>query len=127
MKDIDSLENKDINRLQMFFYLVPVVGVFPSLWTLYRRQGNREQQSVSRLSVTLALAWVSAYVLLGAGAQISEISQELTLRLLFMNSMLTSSYFLVCVWLMVRLSQRKQVRLPGISRLADRVARRRLL
>ncbi|MBD1924438.1 hypothetical protein H6F77_25720 [Microcoleus sp. FACHB-831] len=127
MKDIDPLENKDINRLQMFFYLVPVVGVFPSLWTLYRRQGNREQQSVSRLSVTLALAWVSAYVLLGAGAQISEISQELTLRLLFMNSMLTSSYFLVCVWLMVRLSQRKQVRLPGISRLADRVARRRLL
>lgn len=127
MKDIDPLENKDINRLQMFFYLVPVVGVFPSLWTLYRRQGNREQQSVSRLSVTLALAWVSAYVLLGAGAQISEISQELTLRLLFMNSMLTSSYFLVCVWLMVRLSQRKQVRLPGISRLADRVAKRRLL
>lgn len=82
---------------------------------------------MSRLSVTLALAWVSAYVLLGAGAQISEISQELTLRLLFMNSMLTSSYFLVCVWLMVRLSQRKQVRLPGISRLADRVAKRRLL
>ena len=100
MKDIDPLENEDINRLQMFFYLVPVVGVFPSLWTLYRRQGNREQQSVSRLSVTLALAWVSAYVLLGTGAQISEISQELTLRLLFMNSMLTSSYFLVCVWLM---------------------------
>jgi len=126
MKDIDPLENKDINRLQMFFYLVPVVGVFPSLWTLYRRQGNREQQSVSRLSVTLALAWVSAYVLLGTGAQISEISQELTLRLLFMNSMLTSSYFLVCVWLMVRLYQRKQVRLPGISRLADRVAKRRL-
>lgn len=126
MKDIDPLENQDINRLQMFFYLVPVVGVFPSLWTLYRRQGSREQQSVSRLSVTLALAWLSAYVLLGAGAQISEISQELTLRLLFMNSMLTSSYFLVCVWLMVRLSQRKQVRLPGISRLADRVVRRRL-
>lgn len=126
MKDIDPLENQDINRLQMFFYLVPVVGVFPSLWTLYRRQGSREQQAVSRLSVTLALAWVSAYVLLGAGAQISEISQELTLRLLFMNSMLTSSYFLVCLWLMVRLSQRKQLRLPGISRLAERVVRRHL-
>jgi len=123
MENLDPLENQDLKHLHLFFYLVPVVGFFPALWTLYRRQGNREQQAVSRLAVTLALAWLCAYLLLGTGAQVSEV---LTLRLLFMNSLLTSGYFLVNLWLMVLLWQRKSLRLPGISRFAERVVRRHL-
>ena len=64
MKELDPLENSDLNRLQLFIYLVPVVGFFPALWTLYRRHGTREQQAVSRLSVTLAFGWLFAYILL---------------------------------------------------------------
>jgi hypothetical protein len=123
MKNNDPFENQYINRLQLFFYLVPVLGFFPALWTLYRRQGNREQQAVSRLAVTLTLTWLSGYVLLGAGAQASEF---LTMRLLFLDSLLTSGYFLVSLWLMVLLLQRKSLRLPGFSRLADRVVGRHL-
>jgi hypothetical protein len=123
MKELDPLENQDLKRLQLFVYLVPVIGFLPALWTLYRRQGTREQQAVSRLSVTLALGWLLGYILLSAGAQTSEFW---TLRLLFLNSLLTSGYFLVSIGLMVRLWQRKLPRLPGISRIAEGTVRKHL-
>ncbi|MBW4577203.1 MAG: hypothetical protein KME08_18170 [Aphanothece sp. CMT-3BRIN-NPC111] len=123
MNNIEQLENQHIKHLQLFFYLVPVLGFFPALWTLYRRQGNREQQAVSRLSVTLALAWLSGYILLAGGAQATEL---FTVRLLFINSLLTSGYFLVSLWLMVLIWQRKSLRLPGFSRFAERVVGRHL-
>ena len=123
MKELDPLENSDLNRLQLFVYLVPVFGLFPALWTLYRRQGSREQQAVSRLSVTLAFGWLLGYILLSAGGQASEFW---TLRLLFMNTLLTSGYFLVSVGLMVRLWQRKSPRLPGISQIAEGTVRKHL-
>ncbi len=122
MKDLDPLENQDIKHLQLYLYLIPIVGFFPALWTLYQRQSSREQQAVSRQAVTLAIAWLTGYILLGAGAQ----SAEFSLRLLFMDSLLTSGYFLVSIWLMVRLSQRKRLRLPGVSHFADRVVKRHL-
>jgi len=124
MKEHDPLENRDLQRLQLFIYLIPVLGFFPALWTLYRRQGTREQQSVSRLSVTLALSWLLAYILfLSAGTQASDFW---AIRLLFLNSLFTSGYFLVSIWLMVRLRQRKLPRLPGISRVAEGTIRKHL-
>jgi hypothetical protein len=123
MKEFDPLDNSDLKRLQLYVYLVPVMGFFPSLWTLYRRQGTREQQAVSRLSVTLALGWLLGYILLSAGVQTSEF---LTIRLLFLNSLLTSGYFLVSIGLMVRVWQRKSARLPGISRVAEGSVRKHL-
>ncbi|BAY26549.1 hypothetical protein NIES2100_63650 [Calothrix sp. NIES-2100] len=103
---------------QLLVYLIPVIGFFPSLWTLYRRQGSREQIAASRLSITLAFTWFLGYLLLATGAQTSEF---FGLRLLILNSFLTSGYFLVSVWLMLRLIQGKSHRLPGFSRFADRV------
>ncbi|MGB7441711.1 MAG: hypothetical protein WA919_11630 [Coleofasciculaceae cyanobacterium] len=123
MKEVDPLENQHLRQLQLFIYLVPVVGFFPSLWTLYRRQGDREQQFVSRLSITLAFAWLLGYILLSLGLEGSEFSK---LRLLFINSMLTSAYFLVSIGLMVRLWQRKPLRLSGISRIAEGILRKHL-
>ncbi|HEY9742198.1 MAG TPA: hypothetical protein V6C90_17055 [Coleofasciculaceae cyanobacterium] len=123
MKELDPLDNPDLQRLQLFVYLVPIIGFFPALWTLYRRQGTREQQAVSRLSVTLAFGWLLGYVSLALGAQTSEFW---TLRLLFLNGLLTSGYFLVSIGLMVRLWQRKPPRLPGISRVAEGTVRKHL-
>ncbi|MHC5731510.1 MAG: hypothetical protein ACYTXY_46995, partial [Nostoc sp.] len=79
-----------IPKTQLLLYLIPIIGFFPSLWTLYRGQGSREQLAVSRLSITLALSWVLGYFLLATGAATSEF---LTLRLLILNSFLTSGYF----------------------------------
>jgi hypothetical protein len=114
----DPFENEDVRHLQLFLYLIPVVGFFPALWTLYRRQGTRRERNLSRLVVTLALGWMLGYCLLGTGA---EVSDSLSLPLLIISSLLTSGYFLTNLWLMVRLWQRKPLKLPVVSDLSDRL------
>ena len=111
------LKDTDISKTQLILYLIPIVGFFPSLWTLYQRQGSREQLTVSRLSITLAFIWMLGYLLLTTGAA----TDFLTLRLLILNSFLTSGYFLVSVWLIFRIIQGKSSRLPGFSNLAERL------
>jgi len=118
VSDEDWLETHEMKRLQMFVCLIPVAGFFPSLWILYRGQGNRRQQAVSRLAITLALGWLIGSILLNTGVQAAD---NLSLPLLIMSSLLTSGYFLTNIWLMVRLWRRKSIELPGISRLGDRL------
>jgi hypothetical protein len=107
-----------IPKTQLLLYLIPIIGFFPSLWTLYRGQASREQLAVSRLSITLALTWLLGYLLLSTGATTSDF---FSLRLFILNSFLTSGYFIVSVWLILRLMQGKSGRLPGFSTLAERV------
>ncbi|OBQ11901.1 MAG: hypothetical protein AN482_07225 [Anabaena sp. LE011-02] len=116
---MDNLPAKDtdISKTQLILYLIPIIGFFPSLWTLYQRQGSREQVTASRLSITLAFIWMLGYLLLTTGA-VADFS---TLRLLILNSFLTSGYFLVSVWLIFRVIQGKSSRLPGFSNLAERL------
>ncbi|HEY9663463.1 MAG TPA: hypothetical protein V6C65_33880 [Allocoleopsis sp.] len=110
--------DRDLKRLQMFIYLIPIVGFFPAVWTLYRHQGSQEQRQVSRLAVTLSLGWMVGYLLLGVGSQGANAH---SLSLLIMSSLLTSGYFLANIWLMVRLWQRQPLHLPGISAVSDRL------
>lgn len=123
-KDEDLFDSPDIEHVNLYLYLIPVFGFFPALWRLYRRPQSREQAVTCRLAVTLALIWLSGYLFLETGARTSEF---LTLPLLLMSGVLTSGYFLVSVWLMFRLWQRKPLRLPGISHVAERVVGKRLL
>lgn len=102
----------------LVFYLIPVIGFFPSLWTLYRRNGCREQIAVSRLSVTLGLTWLFGYFLLMTGASATDF---FTLRLLILNSFLTSGYFLVSLWLIILTVRGKFKPLPGFTQLFERV------
>jgi hypothetical protein len=105
-------------KISLLLHLIPILGVFPSLWTLYRHQADREQLAVSRLSITLGFIWLLGYLLLATG---SETSEFLTWRLLILNSFLTSGYFLVNLWLMVRTVKGQSKRLPGMSNLLVRV------
>lgn len=107
------------NRLSLFLYLIPVIGCFPAFWTLYRRQSSREERAVCRLAVTLAGTWLLGYLLMSFGAD----SEFLALRLLILNSFLTSGYFLVNIWLMFLVVKGKPVRLPGFSQWAQRLDR----
>ncbi|MBF2029187.1 MAG: hypothetical protein IGS48_20895 [Oscillatoriales cyanobacterium C42_A2020_001] len=118
MTEPELLDNQEIQHLKQFFYLLPVVGFIPALWTLYYRSGSKQEKDLSRVVVTLTLGWLSAYILLGVGAEFSE---SLALPLLISSSLITSSYFLTSIWLMVRLWQRKSVRLPIVSRVGDRL------
>ncbi|MEY3401536.1 MAG: hypothetical protein RLZZ86_1151 [Cyanobacteriota bacterium] len=119
---MDNLTVKDTDapKTQLIFSLIPIIGFFPSLWTLYNRQGSREQLTVSRLSITLALIWILSYLLLTTGAA----ADFLTLRLLILNSFLTSGYFLVSLWLIFRVIQGKSARLPGFSNLSEEAWRK---
>ncbi|MEH2137831.1 MAG: hypothetical protein V7K42_14385, partial [Nostoc sp.] len=93
-----------IPKTQLLLYLIPIIGFFPSLWALYRGQGSREQLAISRLSITLAFTWLLGYLLLSTGAATSDF---FPLRLFILNSFLTSGYFLVSIWLILRLTQGK--------------------
>ncbi|MEA5571339.1 hypothetical protein [Calothrix sp. UHCC 0171] len=110
------------STLQLILYMIPIVGFFPSLWTLYSRQGTKEQLMASRLSITLAMAWILGYLMLATGAE--QTSDFLTLRLQVLNTFLTSGYFLVSLWLILNAVRRKKQRLPGFSRFAERVLRK---
>ncbi len=114
----DAQYKSAMPKTQLLLHLIPIIGFFPSLWALYHRQGNREQLAISRLSITLALTWLLGYLLLSTGAASSNF---LTLRLFILNTFLTSGYFLVSIWLILRLTKGKSGRLPGFSTLAERV------
>lgn len=126
MKKVERSDNSELKHLTLFIYLLPIIGFFPSLWTLYRHGNQKhpsdsllpsqsQQLTTSRLSVTLAGCWLLGYILLGFGAETSEF---LALRLLVLNTLLTSGYFLVSILLMIRLTSGKSARLPGFSGLA---------
>lgn len=114
-----SLPSSELDRLKLFIYLVPIFGVVPALVSLYRRRQNTaEEKNVSRLVVVLAFSWLVAYALLGGSAQLSD---GLAPRLLITSTLMTTGYFLTNLWLMVRLWQRKSIRLPGFSPLGDKL------
>lgn len=122
LPDLSALtaQNSDAqpSSFSLAVYLVPVLGVFPSLWTLYNHNGTREQMAISRLSITLTLTWALGYLLLATG---SEVSNFTGLRFMVLNGFFTSSYFLVSVWLIFRTLKGKTQRLPGISPLSRRI------
>ena len=118
MADRDANSEQILERLQLLLYLVPIFGCAPALWSLYIKPGSPKTQSVSRLVVTLAVSWVLVYTLLSGGSHLSPV---FTFRLMTTNLLVTTGYFLTNFWLMVRLLQGKTVRLPGLSRLSQRL------
>jgi hypothetical protein len=113
-REVDAL-----SRLETFLCLTPVIGLLPSMWTIYRCQRDKRQLAVCRLSILLAFSWLSIYLSLNVGADLSGAS-AVGFRLLFLNSLATSGYFLTSIWLMMLLWQKKSLRLPGFSVLAER-------
>jgi hypothetical protein len=111
------------SSVNLVWYLLPIIGFFPSLWTLYRRQGSREQLVISRLSITLAISWLLGYLFLATGAANFDF---LSVRLLILNSFLTSGYFLISLWLIIVTIRGKSQRIPGFSRFAEKIVDKHL-
>ena len=99
-------------HLQLWMYFLPVVGIVPAIWTLYRasnlldsknRDSNRillRQQKASRRAINLNLIWLSFYLLGSWGAD--NTSEILSFRMLYANAIITTGYFLTCTYLMYR-------------------------
>ncbi len=118
MKKASPASGETLERLKLTLYLVPIFGVVPAAYSLWHKQGSRQELAVSRLVVTLAVTWVVAYGLLSTG---SHLSPGLSLRLLITNTLVTTGYTLTNLVLMVRLLQGKSVSLPGFSQLSKRL------
>ena len=118
MKNTEQLENPYINRQELFLLVTPILGFFPAVWILFRQKASMEHRAVSRLIVTLTLIWLLGNIFLQLGAEIGE---SATITLLLINSLLTTSYFIISFGLMVRLWKRQPLWLPGISRIAEKV------
>lgn len=118
MKHPDPVTGTTLERLKLMIYLVPVFGVVPAVYSLWQGHSSRQEQAISRLVVTLALAWVMAYGLLISG---SHLAPGLSLRFLVSNTLVTTGYTLANLVLMVRLLQGKSVKVPGFSPLSRRL------
>jgi hypothetical protein len=118
MKNPNLSSGDTLERLKLVIYLVPIFGIVPATYSLLMRQGSRQEQSVSRLVITLALTWVVVYGALSAG---SHLAPSFALRLLVTNLLVTTGYTLTNLVLMVRLLQGKSVKLPGFSPLSKRL------
>jgi hypothetical protein len=57
MKKASPGSGETLERLKLTLYLVPVFGVVPAVFSLWQKQGSRQELAVSRLVVTLALTW----------------------------------------------------------------------
>lgn len=101
-------------HLQLWIYLLPVVGVIPAIWTLSRSHDNSginshhrqssQRQKASRLSIKLILVWLSSYTLFTLSA--ANATEIISFRLLYANAIMTTGYFVTCTWLMSRIGKR---------------------
>jgi hypothetical protein len=117
--DETAFASPDLERLLLLLYLIPVFGLVPSIWVLAKRSSNQPQRATSRLSVTLAAAWVLGYALLnlgamGGGSELNSLGSSLML----FNTLLTSGYFVGSVALMLRVWQKQPLQVPGLSKIA---------
>ena len=114
-----TYHSRHTRHFQLWIYLLPVIGVVPAIWTLYRVEKQpktsfsevsdslirlKQQHKASRLSLNLALVWVSSYSLLSLGA--ANVSGIGSFRLLYVNAVITTGYFLACTILMFRLTKK---------------------
>lgn len=103
----DILTSPTLNHLWLFTYLIPVFGMVPAVWTLTRRGGDRRYRAMSRLALTLGGGWVVGSIVFNtalSGTDESAMSAQLSLLLI--NSLFTSSYFVLSIGLMARLWKR---------------------
>ena len=112
--------------ISLTLYLIPIFGTIPAMWTLYCQKGNTEEKSVSRLSVMLAFSWLIAYSLLGVSGEMTA-SSVWSVRLLYLDGLITSGYFVSCLVLLIRLWRGKTPKLPGLTPLANQIFRSRSL
>lgn len=112
-----KFDNKEVKNLMLLFYLMPIFGVGPAMWTLSRPDRSPTERALSRLAIKLMLAWFAGTIALDVGVENIE---ALKLPLLIVSSLFTSGYFVLNLGLMLRLWQGRSIDLPFFGRLSRR-------
>lgn len=113
MTDSDPFKDKKLQQLQLSIHLIPVLGAIASVWVLGRKKSDQRTEAVSRLAIVLTGSWFLGYSLLWFGGL--QTPELLSLRLLYFNGLLTSGYFLTCLFLVWQIFQGKSVGLGKIK------------
>jgi hypothetical protein len=108
MEERDRPES-EFRNLKLMLYFMPVFGIIPALWSLNREDSTKSERNASRIAVKLALTWFASYMLFDVSAQNIE---ALHVPLL----LTTSGYFVMNLWLVILLWQRKSVDVPFLGR-----------
>jgi hypothetical protein len=102
MSESDPFYEGKLQKLQLMAYMVPVLGALPGLWTLlYRSRPSSRERSVSRISVTLTLAWAILYVMLWLSSD--RWAEVGSFRSLYANGILTTGYIVACLAMMLKI------------------------
>ena len=102
----EPLPEDPSERLQRSLVFLPVLGLIPTLWFLKQLPPSDHRHRASRQALRLTGSWLLLYGVLSLG---STTGPDLwSLRLLYLNGLLTSGYFLTCVWLLWRQLQAPQ-------------------
>lgn len=104
MSPDDRFADTKLIRLQLCLYLLPIAGIVPAIWQLQRSPQTgleRRQYRLSQRSLQMTVIWLASYVLLWGGSNVfADVS---SLRLLYLNGLITSGYFLLCFGWMARI------------------------
>ncbi|AFY69426.1 hypothetical protein Pse7367_1129 [Thalassoporum mexicanum PCC 7367] len=102
--------SKAYKKAYLYACLMPVFGFVPAAMTFIGKRGDRQQREVSKVSLSLLVAWLLVYAgsgAIGANPEGVQVTSQL------IQGSLSSLYFGISVWLMYRLAKGKQVVLPG--------------
>lgn len=102
-------KNRDqsLDKFQQSLYLMPLFGPIWALINLnfFSDYLDSERKKVGILSLRLGIAWLIAYSSLWLGSSVT--SDVLSLRLLYFNGIMTTTYFFICLILLIRLWTKK--------------------
>jgi hypothetical protein len=110
----DPLKENKLKFLKFLIILLPVIGCIPAAWTLYKSSSTSEEKKISRVSVNLAIAWLITYILLSLSA--GNTSDLISFRLMYLNVLITSGYFITSIVFMISIWRGKLPNLPQISK-----------
>lgn len=101
MKNNNPEEN--LNKFWLSLYLMPVIGFIFALVSVFSSSEYKTNQitKISRLSFNLGGGWLLIYSSLWLGSSLN--SDLFSLRLMYLNGMLTTGYFLLCLFFLIRL------------------------
>lgn len=103
-------------RIEMFFCLMPIFGLIPSVIALVRQRSSRKVRDVSQVAIALMLTWAIAYGAMG-GIPTEGATLQVTSELI--KATLSSGYFALCMYLMYRLYRHQAIALPWLRVMSE--------
>ena len=93
---------QNLDKFQLSLYLMPFFGaIWAGIKLSNKSSLDTEERKTSRLSLRMGLVWLIAYSSLWLGGNLA--SDLWAVRLLYMNTLLTTTYFIACFVLISRL------------------------